>query len=93
MLLPLCPCRTSTSPHDTFSYLCSNFFTFVINFHKKCAYYWYKGLHWGRWLTLESFIFYGHHHICWNDTTRSPWDTSCRIFDLDTNWWDTSPMS
>jgi hypothetical protein len=28
----------------------------------------------------------------WNDTTCSPWDTSCRIFDLDTNRWDTSPL-
>ena len=77
--------------HDAFIYLCSNFSPFVINFHKRCASYWYKGLHWGRWLTLESCIFYGHHHICWNDTTCSPWDTSCRIFDLDTNWWGTSP--
>ena len=61
-----------------------NLFSFVINFHKRCASYWYKGLHWGRWLTFESCIFYGQHHICWNDT-------SCRIFDLDTNWWGTSP--
>ena len=29
--------------------------------------------------------------ICWNDTTCSPWDHSCRIFDLDTNRWGTSP--
>ena len=27
----------------------------------------------------------------WNDTTSSPWDTSCRIFDFDTNRWGTSP--
>ena len=84
MLLPLFPCQTTTSPHDAFTYLCSNFSPFVINFHKRCASYWYKGLHWSRWLTLESCIFYGQHHICWNDT-------SCRIFDLDTNWWGTSP--
>ena len=84
MLLPLCPCPTSTSPHDAFIYLCSNFSPFFINFHKRCDSYWYKGLHWGRWLTLESCIFYGQHHICWNDT-------SCRIFDLDTNWWVTFP--
>ena len=57
---------------------------FVINFHKRCASYWYKGLHWVRWLTLQSNIFYGQHNIYWNDT-------SCRIFDLDTNWWGTSP--
>ena len=84
MLLPLCPCPTTTSPHNVFTYLCSNFSPFVINFHKRCASNWYKGLHWGRWLTLESCIFYGQHHICWNDT-------SCRIIDLDTNWWGTSP--
>ena len=89
MLLPLCPCLTTTYSHDAFSYLCSNFSPFVINFHKRCASYWYKGLHWGRWLTLEFCIFYGHHK-CWNDTTCSSWDTSCRIFDLDTNWWGTS---
>jgi hypothetical protein len=77
-------------PHDVFSYLCSNFSPFVINFHKRCASYWYKGLHWGRWLTLESCFFYGHYQICWNNNTCSPWDTSCKIFDLDTNWWDTS---
>jgi hypothetical protein len=29
--------------------------------------------------------------ICWNYTTYSPWDHSCRIFDLDTNQWGTSP--
>ena len=81
MLLPLCPCPTTTSPHDVVTYLCS---PFVINFHKMCASYWYKGLHWVRWLTLQSSIFYGQHNIYWNDT-------SCRIFDLDTNWWGTSP--
>ena len=37
MLLPLCPCPTSTSPHDALTYLCSNFSPFVINFHKRCA--------------------------------------------------------
>jgi hypothetical protein len=38
------------------------------------------------------FIFDGHHHICWNDTTLySSWDTTHRIFDLNINWWDTSP--
>ena len=51
------------------SYLCSNFSPFVINFHKRCASYWYKWLQWGKWLILESCIFYGHHHKCWNDTT------------------------
>ena len=66
---------------------------FVVNFYKRCASYWYKGLHWGRWLTLESCIFYGHHHKCWNDSTCSPWDHSCRIFDHDTNRWGTPSMS
>ena len=28
--------------------------------------------------------------ICWNDTTCSPWDHSCRIFDLDIDRWGTS---
>jgi hypothetical protein len=42
---------------------------------------------------LNLAFFYGHHHIWWNDTTYSPWDTSCRIFDLDTNRWGTSPYS
>jgi hypothetical protein len=75
---------------------CSNFISlynlspFVIHFHKIWASYWYKRLHWGRWLTID-YIFYGHHHICWNDTTCSPWDTSNRTFDLDINRWDTSP--
>ena len=33
---------------------------------------------------LNLAFFDGQHHICWNDT-------SCRIFDLDTNWWVTFP--
>jgi hypothetical protein len=72
-------------------YTFSNFSPFVINFHKRYAAYWYKGLHWDRSLILESCIFYGHYQICCNDTTCSPWETLCRIFDLDTNWWGTSP--
>jgi hypothetical protein len=62
-----CPNQLLLSP-CAFTYLCSNFSPFVINFHKRCSSYWYKGLHWGRWLTLESCIFYGHYQICWNDT-------------------------
>jgi hypothetical protein len=84
MLLPLCPFPTTTSPHDAFIYLCSNFSPFVINFHKRYACYWYKGWHWGRWLTLKSCIFYGHH-------LYSSLDTMVRSCDLDTNWWGTSP--
>ena len=72
-------------------YLCTNPSSFVINFHKRCVSLDTKGCSRERWLILESCIFYGHYHICWNDTTCSPWDTSCRIFDLDTNWWGTSP--
>jgi len=86
------------------SYLCSNFSPFVINFHKRYVIpiksldtNW-KGVHlivtkdciWGRWLRLEFFIFDGHHHMCWNDIT---WilEIPHRIFDLDTNRWGTSP--
>jgi hypothetical protein len=45
----------------------------------------------GRWLRLESYIFYGHYHICWNDTPCFALGTPHKIFDLDTNWWGTSP--
>ena len=55
-----------------------NLSPFVINFHKMCASHWCKGLHWGRWLRLESCIFYGHH-------LYSSLDTICRSYDLDTN--------
>ena len=100
-LLPLCPCPCPTSISLIFHILSLplynlnlnslyNISPFVINFHKRCESQ-YKGVHRGRWLTLESCIFYGHHHMWWNDTACNPWDTSCRIFDLDTNWWGTSP--
>ena len=37
---------------------------------------------WGRWLRLESSIFYGHHLI----VGMTPFvDTTCKIFDLDIN--------
>ena len=68
-----------------------NLFSFVINFHKRFGSYWCKRLHWGRWLMLESCIFMDitwlleWHHL------YSSWDTTYRIFDLDTNLWDTSP--
>ena len=58
---------------------------------KRCASYWYKGWHWGRWLTFESCIFYGHHHMLEWHHLHSSWDTLYRMFDLDTNRWDTSP--
>ena len=71
MLLPPCPtsisfvshlshCTISLPFNQAFISL-YNLSPFVINFHKRCASYWYKGLHWGRWLILESYIFYGHH--------------------------------
>ena len=74
MLLPLCPCPcpTSTSLSQSLPKLFISLYNispFVINFHKRCSSYWYKGLHWGRWLILESCTFDGHHHMCWNDTT------------------------
>ena len=34
-----------------------NISPFVINFHKRYASHWCKGLHWGRWLTLDSSFF------------------------------------
>ena len=34
-----------------------NLSPFVINFHKRFASRWCKGLHWGRWLRLESLHF------------------------------------
>ena len=40
-----------------------NLSSFVINFYKRCASHWCKGLHWGRWLRLESLHFYGHYQI------------------------------
>ena len=49
-----------------------NISPFVVNFHKRHASYWCKGLHWGRWLMLESCIFYGHH-------LYSSLDIMCRI--------------
>ena len=67
MLLPLCPCPCPIIPKAFISLY--NLSPFVINFHKRCASCWCKGLHWGRWLRLESCIFYGHDQICWNNTT------------------------
>ena len=40
-----------------------NLSPFGINFHKRCASHWCKGLHKGRWLRLESCIFDGHQLI------------------------------
>ena len=115
MLLP-CPCPSFISPPWNisfvvqlipWSYLCSNFSPFVINFHKRYVIpiksldtNW-KGVHlivtkdciWGRWLRLEFCIFDGHHHMCWNDITWIALEIPHRIFDLDTIWWGTPPMS
>ena len=46
-----------------------NLSPFVIDFHKRCASYWCKALHWGRWLRLESCIFM--------DTTKNWNDITC----------------
>jgi len=70
-----------------------NLSPFVINFYKRCASYLCKGLHWGRWLTLESSFFM--------DTTTYVGMTPfvaleiphVGSFDLDTYRWGTSPMS
>ena len=48
---------------------------------------------WDRWLRLESCIFDGHHHMCWNDITWIALEIPHRIFDLDIIWWGTPPMS
>ena len=76
-----CPCPTSTSLSQSLSKAFISLYNlspFVINFHKRCASHWWKGLHWGRWLTLESCIFYEYHLI----VGMTPCVGSC---DLDTN--------
>ena len=111
MLLPLYPRPTSISfvshlfhciispPFNQAFISLYNLSPFVINFHKRCASHLCKGSHWGRWLRLESCIFYGHHLIVGMtplvDTTcnlcRASWDTTHKIFDLVINLCDTSP--
>jgi hypothetical protein len=71
--------KLTTSPPKAFISL-YNLSPFVTNFHKRYVSFDTKGCSRDRWLTHESWIFYGHHLICWNDTTCSPWDTSCRVF-------------
>ena len=87
MLLPLCPSSMSKSP---IVISLSQSLPFVINFHKRCASLDTKGCIWvdGWHLNLAFFMDTSKY---WNDTICSPWDTSCKIFDLDTNRWDTSP--
>ena len=92
-------------PTSHILYLCTNFSPFVINFYKKYVIpiksldtNW-KSVHlimtndciWGRWLRLESCMFYGHNHMCWNDIICIALEIPHRIFDLDTIWWGTSP--
>ena len=88
MLLLLCPCPTSISfishlSHCTISppfnqaISLYNLFPFVINFHKRCASHWCKGMHLGRWLRLESCIFYGHHLIVGMTPLE---DTTCNLY-------------
>ena len=64
---------------------------FVINFHKRCASLDTKGGTRDIWLTLESCIFYGHHHICWNDTTCIALEIPHIGSWTDTNRWGSSP--
>jgi hypothetical protein len=45
----------------------------------------------GRWLTLKYCIFDGHFQMLEWHHLYSSWDTTHRIVELDTNWWDTSP--
>ena len=69
-----------------------NLSPFGINFHKRCDSHWCKGLLLGRWLRLVSCIFLWTPLDYWNDTTCiASWDTTHRIYDHDTNLWDTSP--
>ena len=89
------------------SYLCSNFSPFVISFHKRYVIpiksldtNW-KSVNlivtkdcigidgWG----LNLVFFDGHHHMCWNDIIWIALKIPHRIFDLDTIWWGTPPMS
>jgi hypothetical protein len=69
-----------------------NLFPFVINFHKRCASYWYKRISSGQMVDtwILHFWWTPPHMLEWHHLYSS-WDASCRIFDLDTNQWDTSP--
>ena len=74
MLLPLCPCPcpTSTSLSQSLpklSYLCTISPPLLSIFIKGVLLINVEACIWGRWLRLESCIFYGHHYMCWNDTT------------------------
>ena len=99
--LPLCPCPcpTSTSLSQSLpklSYLCTISPPLSLIFIKGVLLIDAKVCIWGRWLRLESCIFYGHHLIVGmtplvDTTCKTSWDTTHRIFDLDTNWWETSP--
>ena len=91
MLLPLCPCLTSTSPHDAFTYLCFNFSLFIINFYKRCASFDTKdcigvdGWHLNLAFFMDTTTYVGMTPLV---TLEIPYLGS---FDLDTNLWDTSP--
>jgi hypothetical protein len=85
-LLVHCPC-----PNPQLSYLCLNLSPFVIKFHKRCVSLDTKGcIRVDGWhLNLAIFMditwLLEWHHL------YSSWDTTHRIFDLDTKWRDTSP--
>ena len=68
MLLPLCPypCSTSTSLSQSppkLSYICTISPPLSLIFIKGVLLIDAKIFIWGRWLRLESYIFYGHHLI------------------------------
>ena len=77
-------------PHNAFTYLCSNFSPLslisikdvLLIDTKDCTGVdgWYLNL---AFFMDTTCMLEWHHH--------SPWDHSWRIFDLDTNWWGTSP--
>ena len=73
MLLPLCPCPCPISLPCTISILR---LSYLYTISPPLSSISIKGellinakvYVWGRWLRLESCIFYGHLHDCWNDT-------------------------
>ena len=81
-LLCLCPCPTSTSLSQSFpklSYLCTISPLLSSIFIKGVLLIDAKVCIWGRWLRLESCIFYGHHLI----VGMTPLvDTTCNLYHL-----------
>ena len=90
MVLPLCPFSMSNFYFSTWCIYISLNFSPLSSISIKGVllidakdWIWVDGWH----LNLH---FYGHYHMLeWHHV--SPWDHPCRIFDLDTNRWGTSP--